>query len=295
MISPYLVLFTLFVIALIPTAFAHEPGFEGRTAEEILKLCDFFYEEYLLIGSEHFKDHHKLFLNAKICPIVFEHIAWNSKHPQKDLVLINEIQNKLDENSNYLKNKHVEGLSSVPKEFQNKANLWMDNQITDKEFLSAIKEFLNLATINHEEIKYERVCSDAISCLKEDDYFEYISTNSNGEKKHIKFEVLEIKSNETIMEMELKSNTNEELKKIVLDKNRKFTENNECCQMERLIYTIPYQTNQIIEDNFVVTENTNYSLESQVREAVIADNQEGKQMVLDKKTGSILAMKFNDI
>lgn len=128
----------------IPTVFAHEPDFEGKTPENILKLCHFFYEEYLLIGSENFKDHHKLFLNAKICPILYDNIAWNSQHPQKDLILIFEIEKKLDENANYLKERHVDESSSIPKWFKNKANLWIGWEIKDREFLKAIEKFADL-------------------------------------------------------------------------------------------------------------------------------------------------------
>lgn len=149
--------FLLFmIIALIfpmltPTIFAHEPDFEGKTSEDILKLCNFFYEEYLLIGSENFKDHHKLFLNAKICPILYENIAWGSQHPQKDLVLIFEIEKKLSENANYLKEKHVDESDSIPKWFKNKANLWIEWEIKDKEFLNAIEEFTDLNLIDKSE------------------------------------------------------------------------------------------------------------------------------------------------
>lgn len=127
-------------IAFVPTTFAHEPDFEAKSPEDILKLCNFFYEEYILVGPEHFKDQHKLFLNARICPILYENIAWNSQHPQKDIVLINEIEKILGENANYLKEKHVGQPSSIPKWFKNKANLWIGWEIKDKEFLKAMEE-----------------------------------------------------------------------------------------------------------------------------------------------------------
>ncbi|MGY5151625.1 MAG: hypothetical protein ACW9XA_05095 [Candidatus Nitrosopumilus sp. bin_6a] len=146
-------IFALIPIVFIPITFAHEPVFEVdyKTSKDILKLCHFFYEEYLLTGSEDFKDHHKLFLNARICPILYENIAWNSKHPQKDLVLIFEIEKKLAENANYLKEKHVDEPSSIPKWFKNKAKLWIGWEIKDKEFLKAIEEITNLSLIKESE------------------------------------------------------------------------------------------------------------------------------------------------
>ena len=139
--------------ALIPTTFAHEPNFgiSVKTPKDILNVCQFFYEEYQLIGSENFKDHHKLFLHAKICPTLYENIAWKSQHPQKNTVLIFEIEKKLDENSNYLKNKHLNE-KSVPKWFERKANLWIISDIKNEEFLNAVEELSNSNLDKQEEI-----------------------------------------------------------------------------------------------------------------------------------------------
>lgn len=143
----------LLSIAFIPTIFAHEPNFgtNPETSEDILKLCQFFYEEYQLIGSENFKDHHKLFLHSKICPILYDNIAWKSQHPQKDVVLIFEIEKKLDENSNYLKNKHLNE-KSTPKWFEKKVNLWIMGEIKNDEFLNAVEELSNSNFDKQEEI-----------------------------------------------------------------------------------------------------------------------------------------------
>jgi hypothetical protein len=139
-------------IAFVPSSFAHEPNFETDSSpQDILKLCQFFYEEYRLVGTENFKDHHKLFLNAKICPILYDSIAWDSQHPQKDLVLISEIKKKLGENANYLKEKHVGKPSLIPKWFENKAKLWIGWEIKDKEFLKAVEEFTNSNLIDKSE------------------------------------------------------------------------------------------------------------------------------------------------
>ena len=150
-ILAYLTFSLILSITFVPITYAHEPGFEVESKQDILKMCHFFYEEYLLVGSEYFKDHHKLFLNAKICPILYKNIAWGSQHPQKDLVLILEIEKKLDENANHLKEKHLGELSSIPKWFQKKAILWIEWEIKDKEFLKAIEEFTNLDLINKSE------------------------------------------------------------------------------------------------------------------------------------------------
>ena len=143
----------IFSIAFVPMSFAHEPDFEVESKQDILKLCNFFYEEYVLVGPEYFKDHHKLFLHAKICSVLYEHIAWNSQHSQKDLVLISEIEKKLGENANYIKEKHVSESSSIPKWFKNKANLWIGWEIKDREFLKAVEEATNSNLITDSEQK----------------------------------------------------------------------------------------------------------------------------------------------
>jgi len=75
-------------------------------------------------------------------------MAWNSQHPQKDTVLIFEIREKLGENANYLKEKHVGEPSSIPKWFKNKANLWMGWEIKDQEFLKAAEKYADLNLID---------------------------------------------------------------------------------------------------------------------------------------------------
>jgi hypothetical protein len=280
-------------IAFVPISFAHDPDFEIQSSQDILKLCNFFYEEYILVGSENFKDHHKLFLNAKICPILYENIAWNSQHPQKNLVLISEIEKKLSENANYLKEKHLGKPSSIPKWFENKANLWIDGQIKNKEFLNAVEEISNSNLFNQKEIKFKRICSNVNSCLKENDYLEYLFTDNKGEKTIIKFEVLKIKSNEKVIRIESTKDVKEEYT-VLLDKNRKFSEDFECCHIDRLIFTIPYQINDKIEDNFQVLEKTDHVVDTEKRNAFLADNQEGKVITIDKNTGAILSLKYHN-
>jgi 3-phenylpropionate/cinnamic acid dioxygenase small subunit len=92
-----------------------------KTSKDVLQLCQFFYDEYQLTDSENFKDHHKFFVHAKICPFLYDSITLESKHPQKDVVLIFEIEKKLDENSKYIKNKHLNE-KSIPKWLKRKQN-----------------------------------------------------------------------------------------------------------------------------------------------------------------------------
>ena len=140
----FVICILFFSITAIPNTFAHEPNFgtDVETSKDVLQVCQFFYDEYQLTGSENFKDHHKLFVHAKICPILYDSIAWENKHPQKDIVLIFMIEKKLDENSNYLKNKHLNE-KSIPKWFEKKVKLWIGYEIKNEEFLNADEELSN--------------------------------------------------------------------------------------------------------------------------------------------------------
>ncbi|EIJ66666.1 hypothetical protein BD31_I1100 [Candidatus Nitrosopumilus salaria BD31] len=291
--SFFVICILILSIAFIPKTFAHEPNFgiDPKTPEDILKMCHFFYEEYQMIGSENFKDHHKLFLHAKICPILYENIAWKSKHPQKDIVLIFEIEKKLDENSNYLKNKHLGKISSVPKWFENKAKLWIDGQIKNKEFLNAIEEISDSNLIKQEEIKYKRICNTGISCLKEKDFLEYTYTNNQGEKTEIRFDILEVNSDEISIGIKSKNNVKEEYKKIQLDTNGKISDNFECCYFDKLFYIIPSYGGGTIQDDFQVFERTDYVLDTEIRNAFLAQNQEGQIIEIDKETGVMLSLR----
>ncbi len=38
-------------ITIVPSAWAHEPLFEVHATKDILKFCEFFYDEYTLLGA----------------------------------------------------------------------------------------------------------------------------------------------------------------------------------------------------------------------------------------------------
>lgn len=70
----------------------HQPDFNVNTVEDILEFCEFFYKEYLLLGLDDLSLQHKQFPNLRTCSILYDHIAWNSQHQLRDIVLIAEIE-----------------------------------------------------------------------------------------------------------------------------------------------------------------------------------------------------------
>jgi hypothetical protein len=79
----------------IPSVFAHEPSFNVKTTEDILKFCEFFYDEYLFIGEKTLAEQHPNYLNLRACGILYNHIAWKSTHPGRNIVLVAEIEKYL--------------------------------------------------------------------------------------------------------------------------------------------------------------------------------------------------------
>ena len=43
----------------VPSAFAHDPDFEVKTTKDILKFCEFFYDEYVFMGVEALSEQHQ--------------------------------------------------------------------------------------------------------------------------------------------------------------------------------------------------------------------------------------------
>ena len=302
MIKYVLVAIAIFSLGIVSPVFAHEPNFDINSSRDILKLCNFFYEEYDLLGKENFLDHHKLLVNSKICSILYENVAWNSNHPQKNYVLISEIEKKLSENSNYLKEKHLDS-SLIPKSFEKKAKLWVAGEIKNSEFLSAVKQMSGKEFSSQKEMKFDRVCSNIDSCLKEKDYVEYSYTDNKGRKEIIKFEVLEIISRETVLGAEpkqytigIESEKNNKKKHTLLklDKSNRMAETFHDFYLERLVFSVPIYLNETIEDGFQVTDKTEFGTNDMTRDGYSAHNQEGKSVVIDKQTGLVLSLEYSN-
>lgn len=98
---------------MVPNVSASEPDFEIKTTKDILKFCEFFYDEYVTLGVETLTENHPNYPNLRACVILYEHIAWKSTHPLRDQVLIAEIEKYMGDSKD-VKERHLRNSSTMP-------------------------------------------------------------------------------------------------------------------------------------------------------------------------------------
>ena len=97
----------------IQNVLGHQPEFKISTTESILKFCEFFYDEYKLLGQDTLINQHPQFPQLRACVILYNHVAWNSTHELRDLVLIAEIEKYLG-TSDHTKERHLTEFTTMP-------------------------------------------------------------------------------------------------------------------------------------------------------------------------------------
>src|SRR3989338_9785240 len=122
----------------VPSVFAGEPDFEIKTSKDILKFCEFFYDEYVAIGAETLAKNHPNYPNLRACGILYNHVAWKSTHPARDKVLIAEIEKYLGD-SKYIKERHLRSSSTIPAWIKNDAKMWVRGETDDVSFAYGIR------------------------------------------------------------------------------------------------------------------------------------------------------------
>ena len=69
----------------LQNSYGHDPGFQIRNLEGILKFCE-FYDEWQFLGICDLTQQHPNFPNLRACMILYNHIAWNSTHQDREPV-----------------------------------------------------------------------------------------------------------------------------------------------------------------------------------------------------------------
>ena len=59
----------------IQNVLGHQPEFGITTSEDILKFCEFFYEEYRTLGLDTLINHHPNFPNLRACANLYNHVC----------------------------------------------------------------------------------------------------------------------------------------------------------------------------------------------------------------------------
>ena len=289
----------------IQNIYGHNPDFEVNSSEEILKFCEFFYEEYQLIGVESLVEQHPQFPNLRACVILYNHIAWNSTHQARDLVLIAEIEKYLGD-SNHIRERHIEFSDTIPEWIKSDAQLWIKNEKQDVGFAYGIRTLLEAGVIS---LDYkERKCIENEICLKENDFMKYSFFDKYGNNVSLKHIIKSIRDNsisvndseitikdiEIIIEIEKTSRDGKESEEIILNKEG-LIKTEECCKYYEFIIPLPIKLGDNISDNVQVIAETTFTLDNQVRDSWLASDTAGQNVkVIDKKTGLVFSHEFHE-
>lgn len=269
---------------------AHSPDFEVKTSEDVLRFCEFFYDEYQLLGVYALADLHQNFPNLRLCTILYNHIAWNSSHPGRNLVLIAEIEKFLGDSS-YIKERHVGYSDTIPDWIKRESRLWINNENQDKGFAFSIRTLLEAGVIKLEPS--ERKCINERLCFQEDDYIKYSHFDKFGNGDTIKHTVKSINDDEIILNIEKISDEGAINEEMILSKNG-TNKSNECCNYEFLI-PMPIEIGTNISKSMKIVATTTYILDNQVRESWLAQDSTGQNVkIIDKKTGLVLSYEFHE-
>lgn len=272
----------------------HQPDFKVETVEDILDFCEFYYEEYLLLGLDTLAIQHPQYPNLRACDILYNHVAWNSQHQLRDTVLIAEIEKYLGD-ADFTQQRHLRTFSIFPDWVKKDARMWVDGQLKDSNFAYGIRALIKNNIISTPIIDNisNRFCTEEGLCIKETDYVIYSHTSKYKNTSTEKFEISKIDldgiliSSKIISEEEVKEN------QFYLDEYNKIPIEEKCCKTTKFLYKIPINIGQTIGDNYKVIGTTNYEINSLTRIGVLAqNNDQSKLLMIDKETGLLLSEDY---
>jgi len=268
----------------------HNPDFEIKTSKDVLKFCEFFYDEYQLLGAYALADQHQSFPNLRACVILYNHIAWNSTHEARDLVLIAEIEKYLGD-STYIKERYIEYSDIIPDWIKRESRLWVNNENQDKGFAYAVRTLLEAGVIKLDSA--ERNCVNNTLCFQKGDYIKYSHFDKFGNTDTIKHSVKEIDNDKIILDVEKISDDGIVNEEIILSKN-KNNEENECCNYEFLV-PMPIKIGTNISENIKIIAETTYTLDNEIRESWLASDPTSQNVkIIDKMTGLVFSYEFHE-
>lgn len=289
----------------IQNAFGHNPDFEVSSSEDILKFCDFFYEEYELLGVDALVQQHPNFPNLRACVILYNHVAWNSTHQARDLVLIAEIDKYLGDSS-YIRERHIEYSDIIPDWIKREAQLWINNENQDIGFAYGIRTLLEAGVIT---LDYnEKKCIENEICVKENDFIKYSHFDKYGNNISIKhtFKLIEdnnfsvndsqitVKDSEITVEVEKISKEGITKEEIIVNREG-IIKTDECCKNYEFVIPLPIKLGDSISENVKIIAETTHTFDNEVRPAWLASDLTGQNVkIIDKKTGLIFSYEFHE-
>ena len=278
----------------IQNVLGHQPEFKVSTSEDILKFCEFFYQEYKLLGVDTLVNHHPNFPNLRACVILYNHVAWNSTHELRDLVLIAEIEKYLG-TSDHTKERHLSEFTTMPDWIKKDVKLWVDGNNKDSQYAYGIRAMLenNVLSPPVRDDVSDRVCNEDGLCIKETDFVIYSHTSKFGDTTTEEFEIEKIDSNGILVNIKTVSQEKVETNQLYLDENIKIPAEEKCCKTVKFVYKTPIIVGQTIEGDFKIFGTADYVIGDLTRVGLAAENSDKSRLLLiDKETGILLFEKF---
>ncbi|MCE9651755.1 MAG: hypothetical protein K8Q89_01635 [Nitrosarchaeum sp.] len=269
-------------------AFAHEPNFEVKTTKDILKFCTFFYDEYRLLGPDDLAMQHPQYPNLRACGILYNNIAWNSTHPQRDTVLIAEIEKYLGDAA-YIKERHIKNSEKIPIWLKDDAKMWANEEATDTLFVNGIRKMLEDHVLNPSLKNTNRNCIEDKLCLMKSDFMKYSYSNKYGQYITQEFIVDTINKEGVLLNTQKNSKEDKEVSSISID-NQGTVQTEKCCIIEKFMFLTPINLGYMIMDNLKIVSDATYEFDGKTHQVWIAQNSEKQDMlIIDKQTGLVLS------
>lgn len=270
------------------TVFAHDPDFEVRTPKDILKFCEFFYDEYVFMGVETLTETHQNYPNLRACVILYEHIAWKSTHPARDIVLIAEIEKYLGD-AGYIRERHIEKLDTTPEWVKSDAKMWVDGKITDMSFGFEIRTMMERHILNPSLNNTGKDCSENKLCIVKSDFMEYSYSDRYGQDITEKYTVDSFGDDGILMEVEKISRDGKKVSSINMNNDGMILEEDKCCMLKKFIFLTSINFGDMITPDLKIIGETTYEFNDKPHQVWIAQNSEKQDtLIIDKETGLVL-------
>ena len=273
----------------VPSAFAHDPDFEVKTTKDILKFCEFFYDEYVFMGVETLAEQHQNYPNLRACVILYNHVAWKSTHSGRDIVLIAEIEKYLGD-ARYIKDRHMIISDTMPGWIKNDAKMWMQGKITDSRFAYGIRIMLEAHLLNPSLNNTNRNCNDDKLCIVKSDFMKYSYSNKYGQDITERYTVDSISDDEILIKTEKISRDGKEVEIININNQGTISTNKKCCVIDKFIFLTPINFGDMITPDLKVIGESTYEFKSKAHQVWIAQNLEKQDtVIIDKETGLVFS------
>ena len=273
----------------IPNGFASDPDFEIKTSKDILKFCEFFYNDYVVMGAETLAKNHPNYPNLRACGILYNHVAWKSTHPARDKVLIAEIEKYLGD-SKYIKERHLRSSSTIPAWVKSDAKMWVRGGIDDGSFAYGIRSMLEDHILNPSLNNTDSNCNEGKLCITKSNFMKYSYSNKYGQDIKETYTVDSISDDGILIKTEKISRDGKEFASINIDNHGTIPANKKCCVIDKFIFLTPISFGDMITTDLKVTGDTSYDFKGKTHQVWIAQNLEKQDtLIIDKETGLVFS------